>query len=161
VNVGYVECFATLTPGGSGGSGTCSIGNTALGAGKYPASATYGGDAELSPSRSAPASFTVSPATSKTKLHLSSADVTYGDEQVETLVVTVTPEFAGSTPTGTVTVTESTTTVCVITLASATGSCTLSADQLAAGTYELVATYGGDENFLDSVSADEALTVGT
>jgi hypothetical protein len=97
--------------------------------------------------------------TSTTALKLSASKVTYGDEQVEVLSVTVSPEFAGSTPTGTVIVTESTTTLCVITLSSATGSCTLSAQQLAVGTYQLVATYSGDTGFHVSVSPKRAFTV--
>jgi hypothetical protein len=132
---------------------------TALLAGTYPATGTYGGDADLSPSRSARIAFTVKSATSTTVLKLSKSTVTFGDEGVEVLSVTVKPEFAGSTPTGTVMITESTTTLCVITLSSATGSCTLSADQLAVGTYDLIATYSGDANFHVSASAEKALTV--
>jgi Bacterial Ig-like domain (group 3) len=161
VNVGSATCIVALTPGGSGGSGSCSIGNTALVAGSYTATGTYGGDSDLSASRSAPIPFTVSQATSKITLKLSASSVTYGDEQIEVLAVTVKPEFAGSTPTGTVTVTESATTLCVITLTSAIGSCSLSPDQLAVGTYDLVATYAGDANFRASGSADEVLTVVT
>ncbi len=48
-----------VTPGGSGGSGSCSIGNTALLTGRYAATATYGGDVDLSASRSVPITFTV------------------------------------------------------------------------------------------------------
>ncbi len=39
------------------------------------------------------------------------------------------------------------------------GPCTLSAKKLKAGTYSLVATYGGSTNFEGSTSAKEALTV--
>jgi hypothetical protein len=159
VNVGSATCLAPLTPGGAGGSGICSIANTALPTGPYPASGTYGGDADLSASRSALVVFTVSQGTSKTTLKLSKATVTYGDEQVGQLRVRVMPEFAGTVPTSSVTLTTTTTTVCVITLAAGAGTCTLSADQLAVGAYTVVATYGGDQNFRGSTSAAKTLTV--
>jgi hypothetical protein len=47
----------------------------------------------------------------------------------------------------------------VITLSGGTGSCTLSAEQLGAGTYHLVATYSGDADFKASASASKTLTV--
>ena len=81
--------------------------------------------------------------TSTTALMLSAAKVTYGHEGTAQLSVTVSPQYAGSTPSGTVTVTQSTTTLCVITLSSGKGKCKLSPRKLKAGTYHLVATYGG------------------
>ena len=96
---------------------------------------------------------------SKTVLTLSATKVTYGDEQVEKLSVTVSPEFAGSTPTGRVTVEGSGMTLCVITLSSGNGSCTLSVKRVKAGTYRFVATYGRSTNFEGSTSAKETLTV--
>ena len=96
---------------------------------------------------------------SKTVLTLSATKVTYGDEQVEKLSVTVSPEFAGPTPTGKVTISETKTTLCVITLSGAKGSCRLSAKKLKVGTYDLVATYGGSSNFKGSTSAKETFTV--
>jgi len=101
-------------------------------------------------------SVTPTKATSKIVLRLSTTKVTYGHEQVLHLSVTVSPEFAGSTPTGTVPVKDSTTTLCVIKLSSGKGSCRLS---LKVGTYRLVATYGGSTNFKSSTSAKETLTV--
>jgi len=60
VNVGSATCSVPLTPSGAGGSGSCSIGDTALVPGSYVATGTYGGDAALAASRSAPTPFTVS-----------------------------------------------------------------------------------------------------
>ena len=62
VHVGTASCVATLTPGGNGGGGHCSVGNNALTAGSYTASVTYGGDADLSGSGPATTPFTVTPA---------------------------------------------------------------------------------------------------
>ena len=110
--------------------------------------------------RASPAqTFTVGRATSKTTLKLSAAKVTYGDEQVEHLSVTVTPQYPGTTPTGKVTIKASTTSLCVVKLKSGKVSCTLSAKRLKTGTYHLVASYGGSTNFKGSTSAKETLTV--
>jgi hypothetical protein len=75
------------------------------------------------------------------------------------LSVTVSPQHSGTTPTGRVTISESGTALCVITLSSGKGSCRLSAKRLKAGAYRLVATYGGSKDFDRSASAKETLTV--
>src|SRR5208283_1478755 len=84
---------------------------------------------------------------------------TYGDEQVGQVSVTVSPEFAGFTPTGTVSVKESTTVLCTITLASGKGSCSLSSTELGGGTYSVVASYNGSGDFDTSTTSGETLTV--
>ena len=111
------------------------------------------------PSSAASNSVTPTKATSKTALKPSETKVTYGDEQVGHLSVAVSPQHSGLTATGTVTVKASATTLCVIKLSSAKGSCKLSAKQLKAGTYQLVATYSGSANFKGSTSAKEILTI--
>jgi hypothetical protein len=113
----------------------------------------------IGPNSAASNSVTPAKATSKAALKLSSKKVTYGDEQAEHLLITVSPQLQGSVPTGTVTIKASTTTLCEITLKSSKGSCTLSPKKLKAGTYRLVATYGGSTNFKGSTSAKETLTV--
>jgi hypothetical protein len=104
---------------------------------------------------------TVGKATTKTALKLSATDVTYGHEQIERLSVTVSSQHSGSTPTGMVAIKASATTLCVIKLKSAKGSCSLSAQRLKTGTYHLVATYDGSVNFKGSTSTKETLTVAT
>ena len=96
---------------------------------------------------------------SKTFLRLSATRVTSGHEQVEHLSVSVWPLYRGPARTGTVVIKESATTLCRITLRSDKGSCTLSARRLSAGTYHLVATYGGSLTYRGSASARETLTV--
>jgi hypothetical protein len=91
--------------------------NAPLGACKFTAT----GLATNSQTLTLTATVTVKSA-SKTVLTLSATKVTYGDEQVEKLSVTVSPEFAGPTPTGKVSISESKTTLCVITLSSGKGS---------------------------------------
>lgn len=103
--------------------------------------------------------FVVSEATvSATKLALTAANVTYGDEQAEHLSATVTSP-AGIAPTGTVSVTAGTTVVCTMTLTAGTGTCTPSATRLPAGTYHLTAAYGGDSSYLPSGSGSLTMTV--
>jgi hypothetical protein len=148
-------CVITL----SAAKGSCTLSAKKLSVGTYYLVATYGGSTNFKGSTSAKESLTVVKASSKTALKLSNAKLAYGDEQVEHLSVTVSPEFTGSTPTGTVTIKESRTTLCVITLKSAKGSCTLSTKKLSVGIYSLVATYGGSTNFKGSTSAKETLTV--
>jgi hypothetical protein len=95
----------------------------------------------------------------RTVLKLSATRVIYGHEQAEHPSVTVSSSHPGLAPTGTVTIKESATTLCVIRLQSGKGSCKLSPKRLKAGTYRLVATYGGSTNFKGSTSAKETLTV--
>ena len=100
-------------------------------------------------------------ATTKTALKLSATKVTYGDEQTERLSVTVSTHYPGTTPSGRVTITQSGSSLCLITLSSGKGSCTLSAKRLNAGTYPLVATYQGSVDFDGSTSAKETLKATT
>ena len=73
--------------------------------------------------------------------------------------MTVSPEFAGSTPIGTVTVTTSGGKLCVVKLSKGKGSCMLSRKKLPVGTYSLVANYKGTKNLATSASAPAVLTV--
>jgi hypothetical protein len=148
-------CVITL----KSAKGTCTLSAGKLPVGTYHVVATYGGSTDFKGSASVKESLTVAKATSKIALKLSNARVTYGDEGVEHLSVTVSPQYSGTTPTGKVTITESTTVLCVITLSGAKGSCRLSAKKLKVGTYDLVATYGGSSNFKGSTSAKETFTV--
>jgi hypothetical protein len=92
-------------------------------------------------------------ATSKVALTASEPKATYGAEQSETLTATVTsPE--GGTPTGTVTVAGPSGSIpCTITLTGGTGTCTLTAGQLPAGTDTVAASYSGDVAYLPASSA--------
>ena len=89
---------------------------------------------------------------SKTALKLSSTKVTYGHESTERLSVTLTSRHPGTRPTGRVTIGERGTSLCVITLSSGRGSCTLRGDRLKAGIYHLSATYEGNRDLIDSAA---------
>ena len=142
----------------SSGSGSCTLPETRLPAGTAHLTASYPGSAIFAASRSPAATLSVARATSKSTLSLSAARVTYGHEQAEHLTVTIIAQYSG-TPGGKVTIKTGTVTVCVITLASGRGSCTLTARQLPAGTRTLVAAYHGSSDFTSSASARRTLTV--
>jgi hypothetical protein len=148
-------CTVTL----SSGKGSCVLSGAQLAPGIYQPVATYGGNPDMQTSTSPKEAFTVSRASSKTILKLSIDKVTYGYEQAERLEVTVSPQYPGSTPTGTVTVKEFATTLCTVTLSSGKGSCRPSPEKLKARTYLLLASYGGSGSFTPSTSVKEMLTV--
>jgi hypothetical protein len=150
-------CVITL----SAGRGSCTLSASQLGAGSYRIVATYGGSSDFDVSTSGTATLVVGQATSRTTVSLSSSATTYGDEGTVHASVTVSPQYAGSVPSGTVTVDESTTALCVITLSADKGSCTLSATRLGAGTYRIVATYAAGTDFASSTSGVATLTIGS
>lgn len=85
-------------------------------------------------------------------LSLSGATVVYGDEQAEQFAVSVAPNYPGPVPTGTVTIKKSTTTLCVITLSSAKGSCSLTAAELPVRSFSVYAIYARNTSFVGSSS---------
>jgi Bacterial Ig-like domain (group 3) len=93
-----------------------------------------------------------------TTASLSARRVTYGDEQAERVSAAVTAQ-TGALPAGQVAVKAGSATVCVITLRSGRGSCTLTARRLRRGTYSLTAAYPGGPGSVGSVSRAKPLTV--
>ena len=154
VSDGTNVCMAKL----NAGAGSCKISATT--AGDQDFTASYGGSLnDASSATPAATPVIVGKATTKTALKLSGSRVTYGDEQAERLSVTVSPQFAGVVPSGKVTLKESTTTLCVIKLSSAKGSCTLGATRFGAGVEHLVASYGGSSDFDGSSSSHQTVTI--
>ena len=141
------------------GYASCALPPRALPAGVFRLVASYAGNTVLDGSTSGTTLLTVVKESAKTALRLSTGKVTRGHEQTETLSVKVSAQYAGSTPTGRVTVKRASKTVCVITLSKGKGSCRLSATKLAVGSYRLVASYGGSANFAASSSGKETLVV--
>jgi hypothetical protein len=88
---------------------------------------------------------------------LSVSKISYGKETAEHISVHVTA--TSDTPGGKVTVKAGSKTICVITLKSGKGSCTLTAKQLAKGTYHLQASYPGQFGYGASASKLATLTV--
>jgi hypothetical protein len=89
---------------------------------------------------------------------LSAAKVTDGREQAERASVAVTTKTGGP-PAGKVTVKAGSATLCVITLRSGRGSCTLTARRLSPGTYRVTAAYPGSPDFAPSASGAKTLKV--
>ena len=147
-------CTITLVSG----TGSCVLPAGRLPAGPVKVAASYRGSFVFGPSASAVAGLTVVKASTKTSLKLSAAKLTYGHEQVEKLSVMVSPKYAGPAG-GKVGVKAGRLTVCVITLKSGKGACTLTAKKLPPGTYTLTAHYLGSDNYATSVSAKSTLAV--
>jgi hypothetical protein len=138
--------------------GTCSPAATRLATGRWKITAAYDGSGDVTSSRSAVRSLSVAKASSRTALALSAVKVQYGSERSEKVSVKIAPQYAG-TPGGKVTVKADGATLAVISLGSGKGGFTLSAKRLTAGSYTLVATYGGNADFKGSTSAKRSLTV--
>jgi hypothetical protein len=144
----------------SGGEGRCFLGERELAPGSYEIEAHYGGDANLDPSTSGREHLTVSKVTSKTSLSLSRSTVTVGRESLEEFRVKVRAHASGSgKPTGSVDVTAGRRVLCRFDLSSGEGRCFLRERELAPGSYEIEAHYGGDANLDPSTSGREHLTV--
>ena len=111
---------------------------TALPAGTYNVTATYPGDVDYNGTFATGASFTVTKADPSFTESAAPASVAYGT--ADTLSVTGLPGDA----TGTVTFTSNGSTLCTVTLP--TASCTTST-ALDPGTYDVTATYSGDSNY--------------
>jgi Bacterial Ig-like domain (group 3) len=152
-------CTITLAEG----TGTCTLTGSQLAIGSYPLTATYNGDDTNAVSSDASQTLTVAKEPTTTSLALSAGTIAQGDEQAELFTVQVDPATSGI-PTGTVTVKAGTkaggVAVCTIILANGMGSCSLTASQLKAGTYQVIATYNGDTTYTVSTSTPpQALTV--
>ena len=152
---GTTLCVTSL----GSGEGSCTLSAKKLHAGRYRIVASYGGSADFYGSTSAEKILTVAKATTRTGLRLSVARVTFRHEQVEHFMVSVSPTYSGTTPTGRVTISAYGTRLCVTWLRSGKGSCTLPAKKLHAGGYRIVASYGGSADFSGSSSVKRTLTV--
>jgi|GEM_PF-7061030 len=158
VNVGgaAASCVVPVVPAGTGGTGTCTISNSALAASvtPYAVTATYGGDTSLTGSALATAAtaLTVTKDTSTATVSESPTSVVYGHESSSNFRVTVVTGNLEALPTtDNVTVNVGGAAAsCVVPVVPAgtggTGTCTISNSALAAsGTpYAVTATYGGD-----------------
>jgi len=123
----------------------------AFDAGLQSISAAYGGDTFFLGSMAAAQSETVPKADTTTALTTSATPSPVGALVVLTASVSVNAPALG-TPTGTVTFTSGTTTLGTGTL-DGSGHAVLSTSTLAAGTYSITATYGGDGDRTASTSA--------
>ncbi len=171
VNVGSASCVAAVAPAGTGGTGSCSIANTALpaSASPYTVTATYPGDAQLlaSPLATATTGLTVTKDTTTATVSESPTSVTYGNEASSIFTVTVVTgnhEVLPSTDNVTVNVGSAS---CVAAVAPSgtggAGTCSITKTVLAASAspYSVTATYPGDTDLSASsvATAPTGLTV--
>ena len=107
-------------------------------------------------------SVSVSKAPTTTALSVVPSTVTFGGENLAVFTATVSPVSpVGGTPTGTVTVSVGSTTLCTITLTAGTGTCSPASKALGPTPFlpdTVTGTYNGDSNFLGS-SGTATLTV--
>jgi hypothetical protein len=141
-----------------GGRGSCALKPGALGAGAHVLTAYYLAQALFRQSVSPGHAITVLKDHTATNLTLSSDSVKYGNERSERLTATVRAEYGGP-PGGNVVVTAGSVTVCVIRLTHGTGSCLLTARELAPGGYQLIARFRGNANLTASASAKRPLSI--
>jgi hypothetical protein len=152
-------CTITLV----NGTGSCSLSPQQVFPGTYRPIATYSGDSTFPSATVAsggPLVITGAGQTT-TSLVLSPATITFGSEQAENITV-----FVGGIdgpPTGQVSIQSGgghrAIPICTVNLNNGTANCTLTASQLAVGSYQLTATYSGDDLFAASTSAPATLTV--
>ena len=152
VRISGANCEITL----SAGKGSCTLPPAYFNAGNRNMVATYLGSSDFKHSASAKRTVTIDTATTTTSLELSVAQVTYGHEQVEQLSVSVFPQYSGTTPTGTVTISGAD---CRVRLSSGKGSCMVPAHHFRTGHHLMNATYNGSRNFRRSVSAIQTIAV--
>ena len=142
-------------------STTCTGTGTALAtsASPYSVIAVYSGDGNFTTSTSTSQNLTVTSNSTTTIATLSPPSVVYGNESSAVVTVTIAHTGAG-TPTGTVDVNHSGSTVCVITLSGGTGTCRPGdTDFVVGGPYLFTADYSGDSAYLPSSSTPVSLTV--
>ncbi len=147
-------CTVTL----SGGAGSCSPAASKLAQGTYSITAVFTPtNANFITSSSSAHSFVVNPALTTTTLSFTSP-VAYLSEGKAEFTVTVTS--GAGTPTGTVAIDNGPTTLCTVTLSGGTGTCTLSASQLAPNTYSVSGVFSPtNANFATSNSTTQTLVV--
>ncbi len=159
-------CTVTL----SNGTGSCGTSGTQVPPGSgYTYVAAYSGDTNFLPSNGSSANYTVTTAASTTTL-VAPATGTFGSESalqfapsVAPNIVAINPSPAPPNPSGQVTVKatsgSATYTVCTYTLSSSPAYCAPADSTLPAGTYSVVASYGGDSYYAPSSSASTPLVI--
>lgn len=128
-----------------------------IGVGTCVLDANQAGNSDYLPANQFQQSFAVGQGTTTTTLKVGSSSVPYGHEQTEKLSVTVSPASGPTEPTGSVTLTSGVSHVCVVNLVAGAGSCDMSSTQFTSGDLTVVATYGGDLNFVSSSTSEPVM----
>jgi hypothetical protein len=128
---------------------------TTLSVGTHPITVTYAGDANNGAAASAPPLSQVVTLTPTTTTEVAKPNPGVAGEAVA-ITATIKVSSGTTAPTGTVTFTSGTTTLGTATVS---GGAAIINPVLAAGTYQVIATYSGDTNYNGSASAATTLTV--
>jgi len=131
-------------------SGTASFSVSTLAVGAHSITAVYGGGTDFKTSTSAAVNLTVNTARTTTKL--TSIPNPSNSGQAVTFTATVTGAFGGS-PSGSVTFRDGTTTIGTVAVNTTTHQAQFVTTKLSVGTHNIRAVYGGDTNYLTSISA--------
>ncbi len=150
----FTLCSGTLNNFGSLAS--CPLAANTLPVGTNQITATYFSNGVYAGSSTTRTVTVVPVQSTTTTLTLSSPSVPFASEQTEVFTARVT-NAGGGTPTGTVSITTGSTTICSFTLSGGTGHCSPSASLLRPGSYPLTATYNGDPT--DTPSSDTSKTL--
>jgi hypothetical protein len=137
-------------------NGSASFNTGALSVGSHNITATYGGDANFATSTSSILTQVVDKASTTTTLLGAPNPANVGQTVTLTATVAAVSPGAGS-PTGIVTFSEGAATLGTGTVSS--GVATLNISTLSAGSHTIIASYGGDTNFIASASAGFAQSV--
>jgi hypothetical protein len=124
----------------------CHMPSAFLHPGQYSVWAAYGGDAhyKITDSSHNPQQLIVNRESTSTTLTVPTAPIASDDEGGTTLTFQVSAATNGP-PTGSVTVTTGSTTICSGLLANGTGACAIPTGTLGPGTYPVTATYNGED----------------
>ena len=130
--------------------GSANVSTSALTAGAHTITVQYSGDADDTPSTSAPMSFTVSEDTTTTAVVATPTPTVFGQTATVTATVSVVAPGAG-TPTGSVTFLDGATALATVPLTG--GSASASTSALAPGIHTISVQYSGDADDTPSTSA--------
>jgi hypothetical protein len=155
--VAFTDGTTTIGSATLNGVGRATFTTASLSRGNHAINANHGGDAHFLTSAYSNFGETVQKDASTTTLTASANPAVVGTIVTFTAAVQASSPGAG-TATGTVVFKDITTALATLTLNSA-GQATFTTAALALGTHAITATYGGDTNFLASVSAILAETV--
>lgn len=151
-------CAATITSGVA----TCGPGSaTLLTPGTYQVTASYGGGIDYATATSSMLKLTVAKEPTKTTVTTKVSSITYGKEKSLVITVTVTPQYSGTTVSGTITITDGRITICTNkALSHGRATCTPASNTtLPKGTAHIVATYAGNADYASSRSAARTVRV--
>ncbi|MBF0488033.1 MAG: Ig-like domain repeat protein [Nitrospirae bacterium] len=143
--VTFKDGTTTLGTASLNSGGQAAYSTSSLSPGSHSITAVYGGDTRNSTSTSAALNQAVNSVTSTTTVTSSLNPSIYGAS------VTFTAKVTGTSPTGTVTFKDGTTTLGTASLNS-NGQATYSTSSLSAGSHSITAVYGGNTNNLSSTS---------